>query len=320
MINYSKIEYKNFNSFRNFGVELEMGHLIPKSKVAQLIKSVSNKDISISKYQLSNQNKYWHVKDDATCGVFGRRGPKGVEVASYVANGIRDIDHIASVARFLSLSGCSVNNNCGLHIHAEIKDFDIKSAGVLLSYWLKIETWIENSLPKRRRKNKYCKRLSDTKVFNREKYWDPQELFVFFAPTNLNTYENEDRRVNLNFVNFVKSIITGNDIRKTLELRCPEGTLDYNEIKSWLIFYLNFLEFCKNKPSPNNLKEFDNIDDVLNILGLSHYEQTFYIFSSEIHNTRIWFLKRLIQNGTKDYKKQAQKKLSFLFENLLSDK
>lgn len=317
---YSQVKYKNFNSSRSFGVELEMGHVISKSKISYLIKSVSNKEINISKYQLSNQNNFWHVKDDATCGIFGRKGPKGIEVASYIASGIEDIDHIATVARFLSLSGCRVNDNCGLHIHAEIKDFDVKNAGVLLAYWLKIESWIENILPKRRRKNQYCKKLSDTKTFDRNKYWDPQDLFVFFAPTNLNNYENEDRRVSLNFVNFVKSIVTGNNLRKTLELRFPEGTLDYNEIKSWLLFYLNFLDFCKDKTMPGDLKEIKNLDEVLFILGLYHEENTFHIFGKELHETRIWFLKRLIQYGETEYKKQSQKKLDFLFENLTFNK
>lgn len=319
-MNYSDIKYKAFSSQRNFGVEMEMGHLVPKSKVGYLIRSVSNKEINISKYQLSNNNNYWHVKDDATCGILGRKGPKGVEVASYVANGIEDIDHIATVARFLSLSGCRVNSNCGLHIHAEIKDFDIKNAGVLLAYWLKLEPWIENLLSHTRRNNKYCRKLSEIKTFERNKYWDPQDLFVFFAPTNLNNYENEDRRVNLNFVNFVKSIVTGNNTRKTIELRCPEGTLDYDEIKSWLFFYLNFLDFCKDKSMPNNLVEFKKIDDVLYALGLSHDRNTFYIFDQHFTNTRIWFLKRLIQYGSFDFKKQAEKKLSFLFENLLLNK
>jgi len=320
MIEFSQIQYKDFYSLRSFGVELEMGHVVSKSKIAFLIKSVSNKEINVSKYQLSNQNNFWHIKDDATCGIFGRRGPKGVEVASYIANGLQDIDHIATVARFLSLSGCRVNDNCGLHIHAEIKDFDVRSAGILLAYWLKLENWIENLLPKRRRKNKYCKKLSDTKVFDRNQYWDPQDLFVFFAPTNLNTYENEDRRVNLNFVNFVKSIVTGNNLRKTLELRCPEGTLDYREIKFWLYFYLNFLDYCKDKQMPDDLKEIKKIDEVLYVLGLSHNKETFYIFGQILHETRIWFLKRLIQYGNSDFQKQAQKKLDFLFENLTLEK
>jgi hypothetical protein len=320
MNKYSQVKYKDFRSLRNFGVELEIGHLIPKSKIASLIRAVSNKETNISKYQLSSKNNYWHIKEDATCGIFGRRGPKGIEIASYIANGLQDIEHIAEVARFLSLSGCRANDNCGLHIHAEIKDFDVRTAGVLLAYWLKLESWIENLLPKKRINNKYCKRLSDTKVFDRNRYWDAQELFIFFAPTNLGTYENEERRVNLNFVNFVKSIVTGSDTRKTIELRCPEGTLDHNEIKSWLVFYLNFLDSCKERDVPDNLHEIKKIDEVLSIFGLSHDKEVFYIFDDHLHNTRVWLLKRLIQYGNVEYKKQAQKKLDFLCENLMLDK
>lgn len=299
-----------------------MGHTVPKSRVSNIIKNFSDKQVVCTGYKLSSNNDYWHVKDDSTCGVFGKNGPKGVEVASYVAEGVEDIDHISFVGRMLSLSGCKTNANCGYHIHVEIKDFDVNNAGILLGRWLKIEPWIENMVSFQRRNNKYCRSLHSLRSFDKNNFWKPQDLFILFAPKNLSTFENEERRVCLNLVNYVKYVLFPNcpNPRGTLELRFPEGTLDYNEIKNWLYFFINFIESCKNKEMPSNLVPCSNIDEFLSFSGLSHQGDSFYIFSKELFDTRNWVLQRLVSNGTLFYNKKAKKKFLFLNDYVLDTK
>ena len=319
---YNSINYIDFSSKRKFGIELEMGHTIPKLKVANIIKTFSKKKVVCTGYKLSSNNDYWHVKDDSTCGLFGKNGPKGVEVASYVAQGIEDVDHLSFVGRMLAFSGCKTNFNCGYHIHTEAIDLDVNCVGILIANWLKIEPWIENMLPSYRRENKYCKKLSTLKVFSKESYWNPQDLFVFFAPKNLNTFENEERRTFLNLVNYVKYVLfpTSDNTRATIELRCPEGTLDYFEIKFWLQFFLNFIDSSKKSSMPLNLCPCSNIDEFLTLIGLNHQNNNFFIFGRNLFETRNWVLKRLISNGSFFYKNNAKKKLSFLNDNTLNIK
>ena len=109
--------YRGFSSSRRFGVEIEMGHEVKKKQVQNLLNEYSFYPTVITRYALSSNNLYWHIKDDATCGIHGRYGPKGVEIASYIGSGIGDIDHISDTAEKLAESGCQVNDNCGLHIH-----------------------------------------------------------------------------------------------------------------------------------------------------------------------------------------------------------
>lgn len=319
---YNIINYKDFKPHRKFGVELEMGHTIPKLRVANIIKSFSSKDVICTGYKLSSNNNYWHVKDDSTCGIFGKNGPKGVEVASYVAQGLEDIDHISFVGRMLSLSGCKVNNNCGYHIHAEAKDLSINDVGVLLAYWLKIEPWIEGMIPAQRRNTKYCRSLSSSKVYDRDKFWKPQDLFILFSPKNLSTFENEERRVSLNLVNYVKYILFpgSSNPRGTVELRTPDGTLDYNEIKNWIVFFLNFIDFCTSRDMPRNLSFCSNIEEFLFLSGLGHSGNCFSILSKNLFETRNWVLRRLISNGSSFQKKQAKNKMIFFNEHRLDNK
>jgi len=321
-VKYSSVKYLKFKSNRRFGVELEMGHSIPKSRVSNIIKNFSEKSVVCTGYKLSSNNNYWHVKDDSTCGIFGKNGPKGVEVASYVGSSLEDIDHISFVGRMLSLSGCRTNPNCGYHIHVEIKDFDVNNAGILLGRWLKIEPWVESMVPFQRRNSKYCRSLCSLKDFDKSKLWKPHDLFVLFAPKNLGTFENEERRVCLNLVNYVKYVLfpNSNSPRGTLELRYPEGTLDYNEIKNWLYFFLGFVESCKNESMPSDLSPCSNIDEFLSFVGLNHKDNNFFIFSKDLFDVRSWVLKRLVLNGSFFYKKKAKKKLSFLSEQTLDNK
>ena len=320
--NYKHVSYLSFSSSRRFGIELEMGHTVPKLKVSKIIKNYSSKEVNCTGYKLSSNNNFWHVKDDSTCGIFGKNGPKGVEVASYVAQGIEDVDHISFVGRMLSLAGCKTNPNCGLHIHADVSDLNVNQVGTILSYWLKIEGWVESMVPEHRRNSKYCRSLCSLKNFDKSVFWKPQDLFVLFSPKNLGTFENEDRRVTLNLVNYVKYVLfpNSNNSRCTLELRCPEGTLDYNEIKNWTYFFLNFLEFCKRRGPASNLLPCSDLDEFLFLSGLSHDNETFYVFDKELFDTRNWLLKRLMMYGTSTMKRSAKKKSSFLNDSTLDNK
>jgi len=228
---YSAVKYKKFDSQRRFGVELETGNTLTKAKVRNVIKAISDHSSYVTKYQLSGESESWHVKDDATCGPLGRNGPKGVEIASFVARGIADLQHIGEVAQELYRAGCRVNDNCGLHVHAEAKDLSLYNVGVILAHWIKIEPVLAMSLPLSRNANVYCRRMLDKRPdggwqrINMEMDWKPTDLYHSLKPTNLSYYENDDRRVNLNLVNYTRAMVYETNHRKTLELRWPEGTL-----------------------------------------------------------------------------------------------
>jgi hypothetical protein len=299
---YSAVKYKKFDSQRRFGVELETSNTLTKAKVRNVIKNFSDHSSFVTKYQLSGESASWHIKDDATCGPLGRQGPKGVEVASFVAKGIVDLQHIADVAQELHRAGCRVNDNCGLHIHAEAKDLTEQDVGVILAHWLKIEPVLAMSLPVGRNANVYCRRMMDGRP-NEVKFldydrWTPIRLYHVLKPKNLSYYENDDRRVNLNLVNYTRAIAYETNHRKTLELRWPEGTLDPRDIKCWVRLFLGFIDTCKTRPMPANLRPAD-LYETLTYLGLNHTPSTFIIFSEGLHDTKTWFLERILEYGSK---------------------
>lgn len=299
---FNTIQLKRFKLCRRYGIEIETSGEIQKKQIEQQIKKNSDINAFVTKYQSTLDLRLWHIKDDATCGPLGRKGPKGVEIASFVGENIKDLNHIAKVISKLSQIGCKVNENCGLHVHAEAKDLSVNQVAVLLSYWIKIENILGMSVPDSRKDNFYCKCILDrcsvgtTIKKHLNKFWSPQQIWMLLKPKNLSFLDNDDRKVNLNIVNYARALDYQCEKKQTLELRWPEGSLDSSDIKNWVILFLSFIEQCKDKPMPNNLNSL-NLEDSLNILGLHHSEKAFCVFDKNLHHARIWFLQRIIKNG-----------------------
>lgn len=297
------VVYRKFATLRKFGVELEVGNEIKKPTIRRLIKLKSEKIVQTSRYVPSINNSWWHVKDDATCGVLGRGGPKGIEVASFVASGVSDLSHICEVADFLSKSGVKVNDNCGLHIHADASDITVEQVGRILSSWVKIESFLSLALPIRRYSNSYCEMISGKadNMCNLMRCLPSaterniaKAIYEILRPYDISLYENRDRRVTLNLVNYCRAEQQKHSNRKTIELRWPEGTLNGNDIKNWVRLFLNFIEYAKNSPVFDN-NDFPSLQEGLNILGLGHRDN-FCILSEGLLSTKIWLLERMLKN------------------------
>lgn len=307
------VEYKKFSSQRRFGVELEVGSTISKVKVQAAIRSITDRPVVVTKYQPSTENRFWHVKNDATCGPLGRSGPKGVEIASFVGKGISDLQHIAEVADKLTEIGCKVNNNCGLHVHADACDLSKSQVGNILAHWIKIENCLQYSLPVRRRENEYCKMVNSRILL--PKYLplltSAENFYCLLSPADIGYYENQDRRVTLNIVNYARACTYGTNIRKTLELRWPEGTLSSTDVKCWTRLFLHFIDTCKDRPFPANFNVC-NLSEMLKYLGLGHESHSFTIFSEGLFETKTWLLQRFIEYS-KEYKQEATDILDFMW-------
>lgn len=289
------MKHVQFNSKRRYGIELETGCTLSKIKVKNIISRNSMYNVKSTGYELTFETDIWHVKDDATCGPNGRDGKRGVEIASFVGRGLDDLYHMSNIAETLYRYGSRTNENCGFHIHAEAKDLTEKHVGKLLAYWIKIEPILIYAMPSTRWANSHCRLILNKKAMNKNKKWSSKDLYNYLKPSNISFYENDDRRVNLNLVNFARSIFVNSQHRKTLELRWPEGTLSGIDIRCWVKLFLNFIEICKKKPMPKNLMPLD-LNGVLGCFGLSH-EESLVSLCPELQEAKIWLLDRFVKFG-----------------------
>lgn len=284
-----------FNTKRPFGVEMEVNGKVPQPKLAEIIVSADSKrNVDVYGWHESNGNSNWHVKTDSTCGDKGAgSGVKGFEIASFIAKGYKDLKTIADVAGTLKDYGVQVNNHCGLHIHAQIKDYSLSMVATVASYWGKIEPILIEAVPERRRNTKYCKML--TSIYNprRNKSFSVDRFWQKIKPRN---YSASDKRTTLNFTNYLKNRDYGG--RVTAELRLPEGTLDPIDVKNWTRLFVHFISMAKKLDSPSDLKE-PNLEEALQILGL-HNDEPYFILSSGLFETKLWFLNRILRFSSRN--------------------
>lgn len=228
-----------FKSNRAFGVELEVGPEISKTDIKKLIQMMSDKEIIVTDWAQSIRNDYWHVKQDSTCGPNGHlRADYGWEISSYIGKGIKDIIHIKQVCQYLADAGVSVNDNCGLHVHADCHDFNEKQIGQLFLWWLKIENLLASMVPFRRALNKHAKLYT---IHYADVEWDwssPNKVWRKIKPDNFSPHNNENKRFSLNFVNYAHWLYDQAFGRPTVELRLPEGTLVGEDVANWIKLFL----------------------------------------------------------------------------------
>lgn len=305
-----RVDYKKFDSSRNYGVELEVGKEIPRTIIASIIKSISQMKVLIANYTQSVNNAHWVVKTDASCGKRIRingMNEGGYEIASFVATGISDAIKISKVAAELRKNSVESNTNCGYHIHVNVADFDEEQMGNLVGYWLLIEDIFFNAVPYRRTTSKYCKKVKIKKLkFLKEiyKFDSGKKLWEAFRPKILNIRNPIEKRYSLNLLNYHVASKTKFK-RKTIEFRFPEGTLCHETIKNFILLLVNFVENVKKLPVPD-INSTVSVKKTLQYLGLSG-DKSLYLLDLDLMKAKIWFLKRIIRySKNSDFRQEAK--------------
>jgi len=292
-----KNKYKAFSSKRQFGVEFELSNNLHTAELTKILTAASPDRQVVGHEcwaQTENGNNYWHIKRDSTCGPEGKTKDiekYGYEVASYVGKGIKDVLHMGKVANKLKKSGAVINDHCGIHIHVSADNLTPEQIGVIMAYWVKVERTMFESCPKIRRKNKYCRPLRRKVPVNLK--LTPMEFWDQIKPENLSVHENEDKKVSINTVGFASSQQKFHGGKNTLELRMPEATLDRKDVVNWIRMYLNFIHATEKAEMPLS-RRVAGVKDTLQILGL-HGVQNFFVLSKGLHNTKMWFLNRIVR-------------------------
>jgi hypothetical protein len=316
----------NVREARKFGVEFEVGNEKTQQQIEDTIKKCSSREIVVnSSWAQTTNNNYWHVKFDRTCGPIGKvehadgktkYADHGWEVASFVAAGDNDLNHISQVAQSLSAI-CLPNVNCGFHIHCCVSDFTPAELGVLLSRWMKIEGMLCNLMPPHRVDNYFCKLISKSRKIAKSKKYEAEEVWNKLKPNQYSPHENRQKKVTLNTVNVAAALYYEStfhpfdppvylNLKKTVEFRMPEGTLDARAVRSWVKFFIQFIEISKKSKMPVDLSAIKSIKDFFVICGLSHSDVK---DNKELFEAKLFLIERFFLYGDSEVKKQFEKGL-----------
>lgn len=214
---------------KNYGIELEIiGLDIKKTK------------------QLLNNNRFknWKVVEDFSicgCSIFNKETNRRIrcggnicktcEVVSPILFGEEGLATIEAITNLLKANEAGVNETCGFHVHVDARGLSVKSCWNIYEQYAKKECEIDyqHSPSRRGDKNQYI--LSTQQVVN----WVYDEKIELRTKNDL--AELVDKYFKLNFTS-LKTF-------GTLEFRQHAGTLDFNEIKNWILFCQNFIESNK---------------------------------------------------------------------------
>ena len=321
-----QVKYKTTPHSRKFGIELEVSPTIHKEEIGKILYSFEHlhgksREVRVTPgtkgWDNTNSNGYWHVKYDSTCGPVGKPIDYGWEIASFIGNTEKDLEDICKAADLLTMMGVETNDNCGLHIHVDISDFCPEDVGLLLAMWLKIEFHVMAACAKRRINNPYCQFLNIRRITQNAVY-NPASLNLFWeamAPRNLTVHENADKRYSVNTIGYRTGQMVSDYSRKTVEFRFPECVLNSEHIGGWTRLLLCFVDQCqKIKIAPESIQKAESLAEVLSIIGI-HGKEEFLFLDEHLCNTKIWFLRKIIQeNSTGVFASEANDLLAFMLE------
>lgn len=292
---YNKITYQGLTNKRRFGVELEINNTVSLALIRDVVEGSSDRRTRLAVWAQSRDNNYWHIKEDATCGLIGRECDRGWEVASYVGQGEDDVLHIGNVAHELFEAGCEVNENCGLHVHVEAADLSPTQIGIMMGHYAKFEHILLDIIPDHRHVNPYCETLySNFDHEDRMKFWKPLDLWFHLKPRDYEPHNNPYRWRSVNLVNYAYGLVNKNWNRKTIEFRLPECSLVHYDVKNWIRLFVNFVDWAKHQKMPDNI-EGTSLKTALGHMGLGHEGDNFYLLGHELFNTKTWLLRRYIR-------------------------
>jgi hypothetical protein len=156
----------------------------------------------------------------------------GAEIKSPVLYGQPGFDELKSVVNLLNANEYYVDSDCGLHVHLDAPEFinDPKLIIKTVKSWKKNQNLINNMVADSRIDNGACELWRDV---------DIEELEEYLSEINPIQYLDGTLRGAINFGSL--------SYHGTIEIRQHEGTLNYEEIESWIKFCQAFVDSMTGK-------------------------------------------------------------------------
>jgi len=289
-----------FNTSKRFiGCELEVDKLKRPINQNSLCKKI-NRHINY------NNAKLWDAGAIAVSD--GSLGAGGFEVCTFPANGDAFLNQIQTVTDVLNRQRAYVNSTCGMHIHVDASDYTAKDICNFMKVYCLIENAIFSTLPRSRRNNTYCKRITLQKetfnfLFTKGVKSSSTATLAAYDRNNYSQRQLEElKRCKKPGSRYKAVNLSSWFYQGTIEFRMFSGTTCAQKIINWCSFWSNLLNLVKTTlNTPQKIYSFLNFDN-LNSAGipyrLSNFEHDdefswdclMKVCSSDTQRT--WFTKR----------------------------
>lgn len=288
----------NCQNFRRFGAEIELNTLDGKIKklnslngenptgienIALLIKNCLKKSVEIQAWNYNFNNNYWIVKPDSSCGI---------EVCTPVLKGWFGLKDLIDVVELFRCKKISADDRCSFHVHVDISDLNEYQLASVISWYIKCEHIFMDSVPAKRKINRYCQMLGLTDLFNTDYVIEPMKIIQDVSRVKYYT---------LNTYHFIKGGgFLDNNRKKTIEFRIAENQMCLSgyDVKNWIRLLLHFIEVTKNKDIPKNYIKNEKWTGLLWLDPEDVFDLLFnHSISAGLLQVRDWFINRILTNA-----------------------
>ena len=196
-------------------------------------------------------NKGWEYDWDGSLN-YG-----GIEFKSPILSKASGFKEIKRMTDWLARRNARIDKSCGLHVHHNAHDLTKSDILRIVKSWEANQKQINKLLAPSRARNNWC--LPWTKM-------EIRELEIEFED-DLEDYYDRERYKAIN----IESLHT----HGTIEIRQHEGTIDFEEIRSWIIFGQSFIENVAKKRK-KMLNDVTEIPVLLNRIRVPERSKEFY--------------------------------------------
>lgn len=198
---------------RKFGVEIEITRASKSAVLAGFrAAGIECRDMGYN----HATSPSWKIVPDGSVA-------NGFEVVSPILSGEAGIEQVKRVAAILVAAGAEADRSCGLHVHVDARDMDIRSIVNVARRYARFESEINAFTPRARINGEYCKSMS-----NMAHNFDNIERAGIHELGGLNRYY----AVN----------ISAYARHGTIEFRQHSGTTSAEKMENWIRFCTAFVE------------------------------------------------------------------------------
>lgn len=207
---------------QTFGLEIEC--LMPAGKTRrQLADHLTDAGVETRAEEYNHaQRGHWKIVTDASLGY-----TRGAEIVSPVLTGVDGAAAIKKVCDALVAFGCTVNRQCGLHVHVGFRDATADQLKRLMAAYCHFEPVIDSMMPNSRRGN--ANQFIRSVIGFRTAYANAttlQQVLLVASGGRWDSPRGSSRYYKLN--------LRSHEQHGTVEFRQHAGTVEAGKVLRWL--------------------------------------------------------------------------------------
>jgi len=216
---------------RKFGIEIEAFGV----NRSTLLRELRQEGIEVEDEGYNHTTRpHWKIVTDGSIS-----GENPFEIVSPILEGEDGLQQLDKVSRALVRCHARINKSCGMHVHLDASDLNLKAWKNIYKSYINLEDMIDSMMPLSRRSNNggYCKSLI---IANKETLMNKIDGLTTVA--GISRLYNS-RYFKINAQSYAR--------HGSIEFRQHSGTIEFHKIKNWLMILAQMVHRSQYETATN---------------------------------------------------------------------